>query len=306
MHQHGGSMQRLVVFDAVVKSGSFTAAAKTLRVSQPAVSRQIGLLEDELSTALFARSNNLVALTPAGQALSVHVDRALTELEAGFAQLRLSSDQLTLAVPPSVMESWISPRLAELRTVLAPTHLRLVIYDLDSELGRLDHDVSIRFSDDGGFGSCSQLLITESVAPVASPAFARQWGLVDTTSAAVLAESVPLLYLDQSERRWMGWVQWFAALDVDWAAPSDKITFPSYSMLIQQALGGRGVLLAWRSLLGDLVDRNLLVGVGPAVEQATSGYHIVWPKALSRDATERRLHAWLADLVDELDHELSD
>ena len=49
-----GQANRLVYFDAVVRAGSFTDAAADLGVSQPAVSRQISLLEDELGLLLIA------------------------------------------------------------------------------------------------------------------------------------------------------------------------------------------------------------------------------------------------------------
>ena len=46
---------RVRVFHAVAEAGSFTRAAETLALSQSAISRQIGALEDELGTPLFHR-----------------------------------------------------------------------------------------------------------------------------------------------------------------------------------------------------------------------------------------------------------
>ena len=56
-------------FIEVAKCLSFTGAADRLFLSQPALSRQIAMLENELNAQLFIRSKNVVRLTPAGQVL---------------------------------------------------------------------------------------------------------------------------------------------------------------------------------------------------------------------------------------------
>jgi DNA-binding transcriptional LysR family regulator len=54
-------------FAAVAETGSFTKAAITAAVSQPALSASIAKLEEELGVKLFHRSPKSVTLTPAGQ-----------------------------------------------------------------------------------------------------------------------------------------------------------------------------------------------------------------------------------------------
>ena len=60
---------------------NFTAAAKAMFVSQPALSKQIALLEEEIGTRLFVRKTREVELTPAGAALRQDLTAVMRQLE---------------------------------------------------------------------------------------------------------------------------------------------------------------------------------------------------------------------------------
>ena len=70
---------------AVVDHGGFTAAARAVFVSQPALSLAVKELERELGTALFVRAGRTVRLTPAGVALLGPARQALQDIETGRA-----------------------------------------------------------------------------------------------------------------------------------------------------------------------------------------------------------------------------
>ncbi|MGD2083726.1 MAG: LysR family transcriptional regulator [Chromatiales bacterium] len=69
----------LQAFIEVAYSGSFSGAARRLFVTQPAVSKRIAALEEELGTALFDRSSRRVRLTDAGRALEPLARRLVNE-----------------------------------------------------------------------------------------------------------------------------------------------------------------------------------------------------------------------------------
>ncbi|HSD54008.1 MAG TPA: LysR family transcriptional regulator [Burkholderiales bacterium] len=75
-------LRHLRYFVAVAEHLSFARAARALHLSQPPLSRQIRALEDELGTALFARTKRAVALAPAGAALLPEARRLLREADA--------------------------------------------------------------------------------------------------------------------------------------------------------------------------------------------------------------------------------
>jgi DNA-binding transcriptional LysR family regulator len=68
---------------AVIDQGSFSAAARSLHLSQPALSQAVKELEDQVGAPLLARFARGVAPTAAGMAFAAHARRALFELEAG-------------------------------------------------------------------------------------------------------------------------------------------------------------------------------------------------------------------------------
>jgi DNA-binding transcriptional LysR family regulator len=74
-------MQQIRCFCAALEFGSFTAAAATLRVSQPAVAEQIRKLEQALGSDLFVRAGRGVVPTDAGRAFAEHATRSLRAVE---------------------------------------------------------------------------------------------------------------------------------------------------------------------------------------------------------------------------------
>lgn len=103
-------------FLTVAECGSLSRGAELLRISQPAISRQIAKLEQELGAAVFRRHGHGVSLTDAGQTLLARAQEVLRTLERTRAEIRAGqrgpSGVITLAVPPAA--AWLLvPRLLE-------------------------------------------------------------------------------------------------------------------------------------------------------------------------------------------------
>ncbi|MCU5782745.1 LysR family transcriptional regulator [Alcanivorax balearicus MACL04] len=73
--------QSLQAFMAVAESGSFSGAAERLFLTQPAVSKRIAVLEQQLGARLFDRVGRRIRLTEAGEALLPRARKVLQELE---------------------------------------------------------------------------------------------------------------------------------------------------------------------------------------------------------------------------------
>lgn len=82
------NLEQYRVFYQVSRSGSLTAAAKKLCVSQPAVSQSLQQLEDGLGCELFVRTSKGVRLTQAGELLDSYVSRGLESILTGEQVLK--------------------------------------------------------------------------------------------------------------------------------------------------------------------------------------------------------------------------
>jgi len=82
------NLRQLAYFAAVAEHRSFLKASEVLHISQPSVSAQIRLLEEELEVQLFERRPGGTVLTPEGKDFLVHARTVLDTLEAARASLR--------------------------------------------------------------------------------------------------------------------------------------------------------------------------------------------------------------------------
>jgi len=81
-------LQQLRYFVAVAELKHFTKAADATHVSQPALSKQIAVLERELGSALFSRARGNVALTAAGETLLPYARRVLADVDSARIEVR--------------------------------------------------------------------------------------------------------------------------------------------------------------------------------------------------------------------------
>ena len=111
--------RKLAHFVAVVDHGGFTAAARAVFVSQPALSLAVKDLEAELGVELFTRIGHRVTLTPAGSALLEPARRVLRDLETGRAAVAevagVLAGSLSLASLPTLAADPMAGMVGEFR-----------------------------------------------------------------------------------------------------------------------------------------------------------------------------------------------
>lgn len=99
-------VKRLGYFVRIAELGSLSAAAERLHVSQPSLSRQMRLLEEELGARLFSRHRRGMRLTREGEKLHERIGGALKQIEQALREFRLAGGRvktsLALGIPPTV------------------------------------------------------------------------------------------------------------------------------------------------------------------------------------------------------------
>jgi DNA-binding transcriptional LysR family regulator len=111
--------RRLLTFREVAERRSFSRAAEALALTQPAVSQQVGALEQQLGPELLERRPGGVALTEAGELLLEHANALSDRLRLADAQLteHVTSDVARLRIGsfPSALASVVPDAIGALR-----------------------------------------------------------------------------------------------------------------------------------------------------------------------------------------------
>jgi DNA-binding transcriptional LysR family regulator len=122
--------QLLDVFRTVASCGSITAAARRLRFTQSAVSRQIAALEAEVGVRVFDRLPRGVALTEEGRTLLPHAEAVLDRLTVAQRNLddlhRLGGGRLRVGAFPTAVTALVPRALASFRSAYPDVALSLV------------------------------------------------------------------------------------------------------------------------------------------------------------------------------------
>jgi DNA-binding transcriptional LysR family regulator len=146
---------KLATLRAVVAHGSFSAAALALHLTQPAVSRQISVLERQLGTMLVRRTRQGVQPTEAGRILLGHTDAVLARLDRAESDVRELAGLGRGTVRLGSFFSALVHLSAELAALLGAAHPGVVLVDdlVDraAALERLRHgslDLAIVFEHD--------------------------------------------------------------------------------------------------------------------------------------------------------------
>ena len=107
-------LKPLRAFEAAARTGSFAAAARELKVTSPAVSQQVKLLERHWGRTLFLRQGNRLSLTEAGLTAYPPLASALTAIGDLSERMQGISRRarFVLSAPHSVAETWLPLRLA--------------------------------------------------------------------------------------------------------------------------------------------------------------------------------------------------
>ena len=290
------SLKSLRVFEACVRLGSFSKAAKELNVGQPAVSHQIRSLEQDLGKQLFERHGRRALPTAAAMIYDRVVAGAFEDLARASQCIRqrARAPGLRIGTYPGIAMFWLMPKLAKLKKRNPGLTIRVTTAERDQDIPFDDIDCAILFGDGRWPGHESRRLIREAVVPIAAPGVAANEQL---RMPAYLLRQGPLIHLEDQDARWFTWADWRDQRSPETREIDSAITVTNHGIAIHQALIGQGVALGWMGVVDELIDNGLLVPLDAKPITSKRGYHIVArkgfldtpPGALLWNALQKRL-----------------
>src|ERR1700675_5218600 len=123
-------LRSLSYFPRIAELGSITRAESHLRLAQPALTRHVQRLEEELGVALFTRANRGVRLTEAGQKLLDGATRILRDIERTGDEIRTQdahpSGRIILGITPPLCPILVPELFARMRRDFPRVELKVM------------------------------------------------------------------------------------------------------------------------------------------------------------------------------------
>lgn len=284
-------LRALLALEAAVRCGSFTAAARELNVSQPAVSRQIKVLEEALGIAIFSREHRRVVLTDAGKIYHESVASCLVGIaEAGRNLARIASpERVTIYANYGLAAYWLMPRLTHYQDVNPDIEIVVRTVEQEQRLSDTEFEIAIRFGDGIWRDGDVRPLFNECGFPVCSPGYVSDKGPITTVEAL---SQHRLLKVQTENQAWLDWAGFFREFGLKHQGYLGS-TYNNYTLAIQAALAGQGIALGWDQIVDDFLQRGWLVR--PIKEEVVTelGYYTVASHSVASSKTLDDILGWL-------------
>jgi LysR family glycine cleavage system transcriptional activator len=259
----GLPLNGLRIFAVAARTGSFTAAARELLVTQGAVSQQMQALERFLGVALFKRSPRGLTLTPSGQQLAQVTEECFARLTQVAGRLRSRGNDIALMLPTCVMR-WAMPRIMDLQA--RHPELRLQINTTIRHSVDFDHDpydAAIVYAAQAPTGAT--LLFAERLTPMCAAPLAAT-GLARLT----------LLHATPDHRDWRMWLENAGIDEVDSRTGQN---FETLDMSMNAAAEGYGIAMGDVTIAAaDLAAGRLAAPFARQVETGAAYYFVSAPQ----------------------------
>ena len=138
------SDRRLQVFHTVARLLSFTKAAESLHMTQPAVTFQVRQLEEQFNTRLFDRTHNRISLTEAGQRVYEFADRIFelyAEMENAVRDMTGEiSGMLVIGASTTIAEYMLPSLLGDFKKQYPDINVHLKVSNSDGIVSMVENN----------------------------------------------------------------------------------------------------------------------------------------------------------------------
>jgi len=256
-------LNALRAFAVAARHGSFKTAADQLHVTAGAISRQVKQLETLLGAALFDRHAHGVRLNARGERLAAGIMPAFEDMATALAAARRHDidQRLTVSAPPSFIQHWLLPRLADFEAAYDNVEIaldasqRMTVPEWHGESTRL----AIRYGRGPWPGLRAIGLLGDALFPVCAPQLLEHGAVLERPADLAGHRLLHVAWHSASGAPFPGWREWLDAAgapEVD-AAPGQRYSL--FGLALDQAIAGRGVALASSVIVADRLASGVLV-----------------------------------------------
>lgn len=275
------------IFHVAASSSSYSEAANKLNITHGAVSKQIKVLENYLSQALFYKKGRNVFLTQEGELLKSYTEQAFQALDTGVNKLiQVKNQCLEVSCEPTLTMRWLMPRLSDFH-MSSGSDVRLSTAGGPVTLGATGLSLAIRRDDFELLHDYKQTkLVEEWVGPVFSPEYWHQ-----------VKDDLSKVKLLHSQTRPQAWENWSASYDAPAMLGNTHQTFAHFYFCFQAAVDGLGAAIgSYPLVVDDLKRGNLIAPFGFVL----SGHnYIVLSQENASDELEQTFTYWLQNRLSE-------
>ncbi|TFL20139.1 LysR substrate-binding domain-containing protein [Jannaschia formosa] len=278
------SLTALRAFEAAVRCGSLSAAARELNVTHAAIAGHVRTLETFFGLPLLVRSGRGMEPTPEGALLARGLSDGFDVLIAACRDLadRGRARPIAVTTTPTFAEHWLMPRLSAFWAAHPDVSVTIAPTPDVTDLRREGFDMAIRYGEGDWPGLEAEPLLTGGFVVVASPDLAARFRETDLET---LARQTWLMGENRAEAPHLA-----RALGIPEAGLRTYM-LATTGMVLSALRAGMGLGLQNATLIQPDLETGRLA-VLRELDLGRVGYHIVTRPGASSDAL-RRFLAWL-------------
>lgn len=282
-------LNALRVFDAVMRSMSFTKAGAELAITQTAVSHQIRLLEEIVATPLFLRRPRRIEPTEAALRFAPKVAEAFGLLDEALADLLAPAvETLVVSTTPTFAAHWLASHIGEFQLAAPHVAVRMVT-SLDLvDFAREPVDLAIRYGSSVEPGLVEHEVMRVDYTPMMSPRLLERDGPIREPR-----DLLRLRLIDPTDPWWRTWFEAAGVADADLdGRPASRLGAQTYEA--HAAIAGHGVAILTPAFHRPELAAGLLVQPFPLVcGDGDNAYRLVYPETRRHQPRIKAFRDWL-------------
>ena len=287
------SLNALATFEAVARHQSLTQAAIELGVTTGAVSRQIKLLEAEIGVQLLIRSHKKVVCNQHARELQETLRDSFSNIGTTLNNLSLQTDDSSFSLGSTTAFSslWLMPRLSQFWKQHPQIRINHILSDNTLEAVNDSVDLNIRYDSGKEISDNVILLFKDEIYPVCSPALAKKYKHIKSTSELT---DLPLLQLTHNDKSWTDWRSWLLNFNIH--TPIRNLSsYNNYIIALQAARDDQGILLGWDRLVSTLIEQGKLKRLIDTSYLSPGSYYLYWQKNKVLNNAAKTFVEWLSE-----------